>query len=206
MKANSIEKKKDKANGRASSVVSIILCAIFIPIILMNTTMIIKTYTDPDHLPGVFGIKPAIVLSGSMSPLFEAKALIFVKSVDTAELKQGDVICYLSDGAAVTHRIESINKENGEVFFITRGDANNAADRLPVYPSQVEGLYIGHISGLGGFVMFMQSTTGMLLFIVLPVLLYLGYDIVSRNAEAKKEKRRLQELEEQLASIKSKPQ
>lgn len=102
-----MREKKKQRGGRANIIVSILLCALFIPIILLNTVMIVKTYTDPAHLPGVFGIKPAIVLSGSMSPFFEPKALIFVKEIDPARLQEGDVVCYLTDGTAVTHAASS---------------------------------------------------------------------------------------------------
>lgn len=164
--------------------------------------MIVKTYTDPSHIPGVFGIKPVIVLSGSMSPAFESKSLIFIKETDSAELKKGDIICYITGKTAVTHRIDEIKTENGELKFIMKGDANNVTDKLAVSPNQIEGKYIGHIPKLGGFAIFMQSTTGMLLFIVLPVILYLLWDIVTRSKESRKEKNRTKELESQLEKLK----
>ncbi|MBC8571218.1 signal peptidase I [Zongyangia hominis] len=196
-----MDKKKDKTTGRASMIISIILCVLFVPVILINTVMIVKTYTQPAHIPGIFGIKPVIVLSGSMAPEFDTNSLIFVKQTDTAALKAGDIICYLSDGAAITHRIEEVVTQDGQTRYITKGDANNTSDRLAVSPQQVEGVYIGHIAGLGGFAMFMQSTTGMILFIVLPILLYLAWDIFRRTQESKREKARTAQLEVELAKL-----
>ena len=195
-----MDKKQEK---RVGAVISLILCAIFIPVIFLNTVMIVKTYTDPEHLPGVFGIKPAIVLSGSMSPLFEAESLIFVKEADVSTLKEGDVICYLTGGTAITHRIEQIITKDGQVSYVTKGDANNTADRLAVSPAQVEGVYIGKIDGAGGFAMFMQSTTGMILFIVLPIVVYLCFDILGRRKDGQRDKRRAAELEAELAALKA---
>lgn len=198
-----MKENSSKRSGKAGIIISIILCVIFLPIIILNLVIIIKTYTNPEHLPGIFGYKPAIVLSGSMSPLFEAESLIFLKSVDTAELKEGDVICYLSGGTAVTHRIEQIVTNEGQVSYITKGDANNTADRLPVLPSQVEGIYVGQISGIGGFAMFMQSTTGIIIFIALPILIYLVYDFISRRRDGKQTVNRTAELEAELLKLRN---
>ncbi len=197
---NEVKKKK---KGRAGMVVSIILCVIFIPIILINVTLIVKTYTNPDHLPDIFGVKPVIVLSGSMSPVFEAESLIFVKKTDTAQLAEGDIICYMTDGTAITHRIDEVKTEDGKTSYITKGDANNTVDSTTVSPEQVEGVYIGKINGLGGFAMFMQSTTGMIVFIVVPVLLYLAFDILMRRRESKKEKSRTAQLEAELEQLRA---
>ena len=74
------------------SVMGGILCVIFIPVIFINLTLIISTYTKPGEMPGVFGIKPAIVLSGSMEPVIQTGDMIFLHSTDPARLQTGDVI------------------------------------------------------------------------------------------------------------------
>ena len=199
-----MEQKNTGRQWKAGAVASIVLCVVLIPIILMNVVMIAGTYLNPDHLPGLFGIKPAIVLSGSMSPVFEPDALIFVRETDPQSLKAGDIICYLQSGTAVTHRIEEVTIQDGQTRFITKGDANNTADRLPVAPEQVEGIYIGKIDGLGGFAMFMQSPAGMIVFIALPVALYLVWDILRSRAAGRKEKARAEALEAELAELKAK--
>ena len=89
-----MENEQPKKSKRFITVLSIALCVIFIPIIVLNTVMIIKTYVCPDHIPGLFGIKPVIVLSDSMIPEFASGALVFVGETDTDKLKAGDIICY----------------------------------------------------------------------------------------------------------------
>lgn len=198
-----MQKGQGRKGNNALNIISVILCVLFIPIILVNTILIVKTYTESEHIPDVFGIKPVIVLSGSMSPAFETNSLIFVKEKDNEKLEVGEVICFISEDNAITHRIEEVTEdEEGQKIYITKGDANNTADRLPVYEEQIEGVYIGHINKVGGFAMFMQSTTGMIIFIVVPILLYFGWDIFRRSRESKKEKIKTAELEAQLASLK----
>ena len=147
------------------SVMGGILCVSFIPVIFINLTLIISTYTKPGEMPGVFGIKPVIVLSGSMEPVIQTGDMIFLHSTDPARLQTGDVICYLDSGQAITHRIVGIREgEDGQVRYVTQGDGNNTADRQAVSADQVQGIWRGgKIPGMGSGIMFMQSAAGMIL-------------------------------------------
>ena len=165
---------------------------------------IVKSYTDKDGIPSVLGFKPIIVLSGSMSPAFETGSMIFVRETDTTKLKVGDIICYMSGESAVTHRITEVVNKGGEISYITKGDANNAPDRIPVNPEAVEGVYIKHINKLGSYAMFMQSTTGMILFIVLPLLLYLIFEMTRRSLQAKRDKEQYELLQKELEELRRK--
>ena len=187
------------------SVAGIVMCILFIPIIVVNTILIVSTYTRPDEMPGVFGIKPAIVLSGSMEPVIKTGDLIFIHKTDTENLKEGDVICYLTSGKAVTHRISGITAgEDGTPRFITKGDANNTEDRLPVTAGQIEGIWKeGRIAGLGNIILFMQSSKGMIIFIICPLLLFIFGDIVRRWKLDRAENSRVAELEAELAELKA---
>ena len=65
---------------------------IFIPVIVINLTLIISTYTKPGEMPGVFGVKPAIVLSGSMEPEILTGDMIFLHKTDPDLLQTRDVL------------------------------------------------------------------------------------------------------------------
>lgn len=187
-----------------SGIVSIVLCIIFIPIIVINVILIVNSYITPDQLPGVFGIRPAVVLSGSMEPTIKTGDLIFIHDTKPESLKEGDVICYLSAGKAITHRIMEVTTgEDGAPAYITQGDANNTEDRQPVTADQVQGIWKGgRIGGMGNFVLFMQTTTGMILFIVCPVLLFLLWDFIKRSKADRLEKKRTSQLEQELETLK----
>ena len=159
----------------------------------------------PDEIPGIFGIKPVAVLSGSMEDTFMTGDLIFVEKTDTGSLKENDVICYLLDGQAVTHRIVGVEQgEDGAVSYITMGDANNTEDQDTVKPEQIQGIWNGvHLARLGDFVIFLSSTTGMILFIVCPILLLIIWDVIYRWRADKKEKSRTAELEAELNALKA---
>jgi signal peptidase len=73
--------------------------------------------------PRVFGYQMYIVLSGSMSPTFDAGSLIFLKPENPENIVEGDIITYRppsGEGALTTHRVVQVNREDG-LSFITRG-------------------------------------------------------------------------------------
>ena len=197
--------KQDKPKFSLSAAAGIVLCIIFIPIIIVNILLIAGSYLHPDQMPGVFGVRPAVVLSGSMEPVIQTGDLIFLHDIDAAELKEGDVICYLSSGKAVTHRIVSITQDGGgQRRFITQGDANNTEDRLAVAPEQIQGIWQGgRIGGMGNFILFMQTTTGMICFIICPLLVFLLWDIWRRRRLDKAEAAHTAQLEAELAALKA---
>lgn len=198
--------KESKKKKSISNIIGVILCVIFVPIIIINLTLIINSYIHPDELPGIFGIKPAVVLSGSMEPKIKTGDLIFIHEIDPSKLKNGDVICYLVSGKAITHRIVDITtSEEGDVHYVTQGDANNVTDGKEVKQDQIQGVWKGErISGLGKMILFMQTTLGMILFIVCPLLLFILWDLFQRYQSDKAEARRTSQLEEELAVLKSK--
>ena len=195
-------KEKNGLLQKIVGAVGIALCVVFVPLLLINVTLIVKSYTSPDKVPDFLGYKPFIVLSGSMEPSIMTGDMVFVKETDPDSLKVGDVIAYKSGSAVVTHRIVEVKSENGETRYVTQGDANNAADQSLVKPADVEGIYQRRVAGAGNLAMFMQTTTGMILFVVCPLVLFVLWDVIRRQLESRKEVSRTKELEMELESFK----
>ena len=113
-------KEKNGLLQKIVGAVGIALCVVFVPLLLINVTLIVKSYTSPDKVPDFFGYKPFIVLSGSMEPSIMTGDMVFVKETDPDSLKVGDVIAYKSGSAVVTHRIVEVKSENGETRYVTQ--------------------------------------------------------------------------------------
>ena len=200
-RAQRAQKKQGGALQTVLNIFGVILCVIFIPIIIINVVMIVRSYTDPDHIPSVFGYSPVIVLSGSMSPEFETGEMIIIKKVDPATLKVHDVICFMEEETAVTHRIMEVQQQDGATLYITQGDANSAEDATPVSAEQIQGKYIGvHFPRLGDFAIWLQSTPGMLLFVGGPVVLFLLWDVVRRMVQSRQSKKENEKLQAESSS------
>ncbi len=152
-------------------VISIIIIVILLPILFVNSVIIINSIMNPDKIPSFFGGKPFIVLSGSMESEIFPGDLAIVKDVGTKGLKVNDGIAFRSEDIVVTHRIVEIKNENGAIKYKTKGDNNNSQDVGDVLPEQVEGLYKFKISKMGNLAMFMQTPTGIISCLSIPLLL-----------------------------------
>ena len=184
------------------------LCILFGILLICNLTILIKGTLFPENPPSVLGITPMVVLSGSMSgeaeDHIEVGDLIFVGEVEPEELEVGDIIAYRSGGSAVTHRIIAIETaEDGNLLFTTKGDANEVEDTQPVTEEQLVGIYKGKIPKVGDFALFLQQPLGMLLFICVPLLAFIIYDIVRRQRYAIREKAKVREMEAELTHLRS---
>jgi len=133
----------------------------------------------------------------------EVGDLIFSKKTDPADVKVGDVISFMENSSVVTHRVIGVNNENGQLSFATKGDANNAEDSDPVPADKLVGVYKARIPALGDFIYFLQKPLGMALFIGIPVLTFIIYDIIRRSRSAKKEDNKTEELEKELERLRA---
>ncbi|MGN0715609.1 MAG: signal peptidase I [Anaerovoracaceae bacterium] len=141
--------------------------------------------------PRVFGMHVFTVLSGSMEPSYPVGSLIYVKSVDPFQLKEGDVITFLLDEDTVaTHRIVDIvpdDEEDSVIRFRTKGDANDAEDGSLVHCRNVVGTPIFTIPKLGFFADYIQHPPGMYIAIsaaAIVLLILLLPDLLFREKEA----------------------
>ena len=88
----------------------------------------------------------------------------------------------------VTHRVMEVVEKDGEIFFRTRGDNNNTDDKDLVPTDKLVGIYKSRIPGAGHIALFMQSTTGLILCVVLPIVLLVAYDFIRRRHYEKSKK------------------
>ncbi len=185
------QKEKTTLTHKILTMVGIVMCVILIPILVINCTLLIKGYTNSDEVPTIGGLAPMIILTNSMDPVFSGGDLIFVRTADAENVEVNDIITFFDPAGngttVVTHRVQEIVTQDGELKFITKGDANNAEDRLAVSEDDLIGRYTGfRIPGAGHVAMFMQTTAGLIVCVILPILLLVGYDIVRRRIYDKK--------------------
>ncbi len=200
------KEKKGSVAHQVFTVIGIVLCVILIPILIMNCILLVKGVINQEEVPSVGGIFPMIVLTDSMSGTFESGDLIICQSVSAGEVKVGDVITFFdpagSGSSVVSHRVTEITEENGQLAFMTWGDSNNSPDRLPVPAEKLIGRYIDiRIPGAGHVAIFMQSPAGLIVCVVLPLLLLVGYDALRRYNYNKKHDADKQALMSELEEL-----
>jgi signal peptidase len=199
-----IQEKSHVIRHRVGNVVGAAVCLILLPILVINLTLIVKSCLNSGEVPSVGGYLPLIVLSDSMYPNIQSGDLIICRTVDPESVGEGDVISFFDpagDGTSiVSHRVKSVVNEDGTLGFRTQGDANNAEDDETVPAENLVGIYQNRIAGAGNAAMFMQTTTGLIICVLVPLVLLVGYDLVRRRVYEKNKKADtdalLRELEE----------
>ena len=151
--------------------------------IMVFTIISVTTFDQPDR--NLFGYKPLIVLSDSMSKTdFNAGDLVLIKETDPSTLKEGDIIAYTSTvtenyGETVTHKIRRVTADaNGKPGFITYGTTTNTDDETVVTYEYVLGKYENHIPKIGSFFQFLKTTPGYICCIFIPFILLIVINLV----------------------------
>ncbi len=196
------------ARHRIGTVIGVLLCVILIPVVIINCTLIAKQFLNEDEVPSVGGVFPMIVLTDSMAGTFNAGSLIFCTSVDPSTIQVGDIICFYDPAgtgvSTITHRVQEITSDDaGTTYFVTKGDANNTADKRAVAADKVLGEYAFHIEGLGNLAMFMQTTPGLIVFVVLPIVLLVAYDVIRRRIYDKRKDANADALAQELEALRA---
>ena len=183
-------KQKTNLKDKILTVIGTLMCIILIPVLVINLTLIAKSYINKDEVPSVGGYLPLIVLTDSMVPEIYSGDLIICHTEDAEEIKVNDIIAFFDPAgngtSIVTHRVMEIVDENGKLEFRTKGDNNNTEDKMLVPAESLVGIYKTRIAGLGNVAMFMQSSTGLIVCVVLPIVLLVGYDMIRRRLYEKK--------------------
>ena len=142
------------------------------------------------------GLKPFVVLSGSMEPVYHVGSLIYVKPTDHTALQVGDPITYMiSQDTVVTHRIIEVlvdEEDPDTVRYFTKGDANEAADGTSVHCRNIIGKPVFSIPYLGYVSSYIQNPPGKYVAIAagaLLILLVFLPDVFSSEEENRKKGR-----------------
>lgn len=200
-------KEKTSVTHRVLTIVGTVLCIILIPILLINITLIAKSYINKDEVPSIGGTFPLIVLTDSMYPDIKSGDLIICNTAEAEDIKVNDVISFFDPAgngtSIVTHRVIEIVEDDGEIFFRTRGDNNNTEDKELVPAENLVGVYKMRIAGAGHIAMFMQSTAGLIICVVLPIILLVGYDIIRRRIYEKNNKQDTDALLAELEALRA---
>ena len=150
-----------------------------IGLILVSVFVLLSVVLTPaGQVPQVLGYSVFRVMTGSMEPEIRSDSLLVVKKIPPEEIAPGDVISFFSpdpmlEGAVNTHRVVRVEKENGRIQFITKGDANVIEDTYPVDASALVGKAVFKSYWLGKTVSLLANPLVFGIIILLPLLIIL---------------------------------
>lgn len=112
----------------------------------------------------LFGIRPLVVISGSMEPTIPVGSVILSRTVPATEVAVGDVVTVERPRnlGLITHRVVSTTAHGGSTDLVLRGDANKVDDPEP-YTVTTAGEYVWHIPELGHLAMLLQTRGGLII-------------------------------------------
>ena len=167
----------------AKKVASIVVSVVMWVIILLAALYAFTTLATKEDgsVANIAGFTPLAVQSESMSPTFEEGDLIIIQACDTSTLQAGDIITFhtIVDNkyALNTHRIDSIAESNGARSYTTKGDNNAVTDQHIISDVDIVGKYVVRLPYMGNVMNFLSSSTGFLVVIVIPMLLFFIYQV-----------------------------
>ena len=200
-------KERTPAMHRILTVIGTVLCIILLPILIINCILIVKSFTS-EEVPNVAGTLPLIVLTDSMYPVIKSGDLIICHTAEPEEIQVGDVIAFFDPAGngttIVTHRVLEVTEQAGQTAWRTKGDNNNTEDRLPVPADKLVAVYEGtRIPGAGNVALFMQTTPGLIVCVLCPILLLVGYDMLRRKKLEKSQKQDTDALLAELEALRA---
>ena len=172
------------------TVIGNVLIWLFVAFSIVITVLSLAATSSSDGVPSIGGVTILTVSTDSMSPTFEKGDIIIGNRLtleEARELKVDDIITYDAgdlngDGMRDlnSHRIvEVVEAENNRIEYITKGDNNSEKDKQAVDSPNVICKYSGtRIAGLGKVLAFLQTQTGFLCVIVLPLLLFFIFELI----------------------------
>lgn len=136
----------------------------------------------------VFGIRPAIVVSGSMAPDMPVGSLTVARTVPAESVAVGDVVTVprvRADGL-VTHRVVETAPDPddpGATRLVLQGDANDQPDALP-YSVREAGRVLFVLPGVGYVVQAMQQNLVAVVAGLLAVTAFVAMPVGRRSTRA----------------------
>ena len=200
---------------------TILVWLVVVLAVFMMVFTIVSVTTFNSNQRTLFGYRALIVMSDSMSATdFSAGDLVLTRYVDPDTLQPGDIIAYSSldpdnYGETITHKIRSrATNASGEPGFVTYGTTTDTDDAIVVTYPYVLGKYTGRIPKAGSFFLFLKTTPGYIVCILLPFLLLILMEGVhcirlfkqyksEQQTELNEERERLRKDREETQRMKS---
>ncbi|PAB59971.1 signal peptidase I [Anaeromicrobium sediminis] len=167
-----------------------IMTGFLVLLIFLALFTMIQGKRNPTYIPSIVGYKLLSVLTGSMRPVLEPGDMIVIKEINPEDIKEKDVITYrMNKDTLVTHRVVEIINEDGNLLFRTKGDANNTEDFELIKSEQIIGTLSFNIPKGGYISNFAKSPKGFVLFILVPIILLIAYELKSILLELGKDEK-----------------
>jgi len=174
---------------RLKTLLNLIYFGVFSTLIIFSALTAFSTFAGP------LNFRLLTVQSGSMEPTLKLGSVILVLPKGNQiispvgflpKFQKGEIISYLAGKETITHRIVSLEKINGKIFYQTKGDANQGADVEKIPEEKVLGKVVFSLPYLGYFVSFAKTQTGYISLIIIPATIIIYSELLKIKGEIQK--------------------
>ena len=118
----------------------------FFPLLIPLFIVIVLVYFSS----GYFRYWAIAVATGSMHPVINKGDVVIIKKIDNYDtLKKGDVIAFHYNNVMIVHRIINIVEDRNDMYFYTKGDANEEDDNFAIKKNMIVGVVNTRIPFVG---------------------------------------------------------
>lgn len=189
---------------KAAKVIGNVLYTALVIGVLTLALLFVGTKVD------LLGYEVKVVKSGSMEPAIHVGSIVVVASGDNYSYRVGETITFGRDtrqSVPVTHRIVDTVGEGSGLTYITKGDANEESDPVPVRPRDILGKVTLTLPYLGYAIEFARTSLGFALLIGIPAAIIVLDEFANIVWEVHKYRARVRRLRERrMESIRQRNQ
>jgi signal peptidase I len=159
---------------------------------IITAFTVVTSYTDL-----LFGIRSYTVLTGSMDPTIPVGSIIY--NLKNLGYNVGDVVTFKTGkDILVTHRIVEV-MSNGEVMYLTKGDANSVPDSSYITADKIIGKTYLSIPFIGRAAGMLKTPSGLLTAVFLPAAVIILFELwnIKKEIEKSVEKRILSRVKQE---------
>ena len=164
---------------------------VIIGIALAAFVLVVLLQRFSDNKLSFLNYRMFTVVSQSMVPKYDIGDVLISKEVEPSKIKEGDVISYEGNygdfnGKVITHRVVGIEKRaDGKYYYRSKGDANVIEDPI-VVENQLYGVVVYKSFILSLVYRIVGTKIGFYLFIIVPILIIIGSEMISTLQERRK--------------------
>ncbi len=175
-----LKKLKEIQDNKILTITIKILYALLY-LIVAGVLLVVVIQRFSNNAISIGGIRLFNIVSESMVPKYEICDVLLAKQVDPSEIEVGDDLVYIGEedsyaGKIITHQVISIDYEDGEYKFHTKGIANTLEDPI-VSEDQVYGKVIYKIQTLSILSKIINNIYLFYFLIFVPIVIILFVDI-----------------------------
>lgn len=133
------------------------LCSSLGLVLLLSVVVLCLPLTIPRFL----GYELYAIVSGSMEPTIPVGSVVYAREVSPQEIEAGDIVVFYGGHASdtvITHRAVENRRDTQEL--LTKGDANQGNDMLPISYSNIIGRVVLSIPLLGFLLPLVAEVSG----------------------------------------------